>query len=195
MSLKDEPWHCTRKQGARCHLERLCSLYDAPCKGRRCRVCTGNKIFFFFTSCDFLHINRYLTSAQGKGNLVRSPGGLPEKKGFPLHGAKQVCSCVTAEDAFFNHTSNFSMSFSLGSTCKQHSLETTFCVPPWAATEKGSGLIISSFRIISLNLPSSKVLTVSVSSHIPLWRELPWQSTGVPRLPPPPLCLPQQLYG
>lgn len=145
---------------------------------------------FFPLHVIFLLINQYLISAQGKGNLVCSLGGLPKKKGFPLHGAKQVRSCLTAEDTFFNHTSNFSMFFSLGSICKQHGLETTFCVPPWATAEKGSGLIISSCRIISLNLPSSKVLTESISSHIPLWRELPQQSTGVPRLPPPPLCPP-----
>lgn len=53
---------------------------------------------FFPLHVIFLLINQYLISAQGKGNLVCSLGGLPKKKGFPLHGAKQVRSCLTAED-------------------------------------------------------------------------------------------------
>lgn len=69
-----------------------------------------------------------------------------------------------------------------------NSLETTFCVPFWAPVEKGSALILSLFRITSLNLPSSKVLIESVSFHIPLWRKVPWQSTGVSKLPSLSLC-------
>lgn len=112
------------------------------------------RLFFFPLNVSFLHINQYTTNAHVKGNLVvHSPEEL-ENKGFPLHGSKQVCSCLTAEDTFFKHSSTFSVCFSLGLICKQHSLEDTFCVPPWVTAEKESGLIISSSGIISLNLSS-----------------------------------------
>jgi len=96
----------------------------------------------------FLHINRFLTSAQGKGNLVRSPGGLPEQKSFPLRDAKQVCSRLTEEDTFFNHTSNSSMSFSLGPICKQYRAVSARPNHPSApAPEAAAGTPVCSSRV------------------------------------------------
>lgn len=69
-----------------------------------------------------------------------------------------------------------------------NSLESAFSVLFWAPVEKGSAPILSSSRISSLNLTSSKVLIESVSSHIPLWRKVQWQSTGIPKFPSLPLC-------
>lgn len=106
-----------------------------------------------------------------------------------------LCALLSGQFSLSQLQKTLSFTTPLTSVCPlalaqstDNSLETAFCVSFWAPVEKGSALILSSFRITSPSLPSSKVLTESVSSHIPLWRKVPRQSTGIPKLPSVPLC-------
>lgn len=91
---------------------------------------------------------------------------------------------AAAEDTFFYHSSNFSMSFNLGSIC---SLESTFWVPFWVPVEKGSALILNSFRISSLNHFFQGFNRECQFPH-PSVEKSTRQSTGIPKLLSLPLC-------